>query len=38
MFKPPPQPHRRGTALRVAIAALVLGYAAVVSGWLLSIL
>ncbi len=35
MFKPPPQPSRRGTTVRIALAALCVGYASVLAGLLL---
>lgn len=35
MFKPPSQPSRRATAVKVGIAALCLGYASVLAGLLL---
>lgn len=37
MFKPPPQPSRRDTVVKVAVVALAFGYAAVLAGWLLSL-
>jgi hypothetical protein len=35
VFKPPAQPSRRATAVKVGIAALFLGYASVLAGLLL---
>jgi hypothetical protein len=35
MFKPPSHPNRHGTAVKVAVAALCLGYASVLAGLLL---
>jgi hypothetical protein len=35
VFKPPPQPSRRGTAVTIAVVALCLGYASVLAGLLL---
>jgi hypothetical protein len=35
VFTPPSRPHRHGTAVKVAVAALCLGYASVLAGLLL---
>lgn len=37
MFKPPPQPDRRATGVRIAVVALCVGYASVLAGLLLGL-